>query len=211
MTVRCVILGAGGHGRVVLDALRSTDEVEVYGFLDPAATAGTTVNGVEVLGGDELLRDLPIAGVTHFVLGVGSINDNTFRHALFDKAGHSGLHPLSVRHRSATIAETASVQPGAVVLAATTVGPGAVIGSNVIINTGAIIEHDCIIDDHAHIASGAVLAGGVRVGQGAFVGAASVTRQGIRIGGHSTVGCGAVVVHDVGPGVTVVGVPAHVR
>ena len=207
---RCVILGGGGHARVLIDCLRLCDLVEIEGVLDSDSSLhGQKVLDVPVLGGDELLGGMAAGGVTHFVVGLGGVGDNGPRRRLFELGCSWRLTPLTVRHPSATVSRWASVEPGCQLLPGVIVNACAFLGKNVIVNSGAIVEHDCAVGDHAHIATGARLASTVQVGTGAHIGAGATVRQSIRIGEDAIVGAGAVVVKDVGPGVVVAGVPTR--
>ena len=206
---RCVILGAGGHARVLIDSLKALGESPL-GVLDrDPALWGRVLLGVPILGGDELLPQLVQQRVTHFVVGVGGAGDNQPRRRLFELGMTSGLAPMSVRHPSAVCSSYATVGAGSVLYPNAVVNAGAVLGVNVIINTGAIVEHDCDIGDHAHVATGATLAGNVKVGRSAHIGAGATVRQGVLIGEAAIVGAGAVVVKDVESWTVVVGVPAR--
>jgi sugar O-acyltransferase (sialic acid O-acetyltransferase NeuD family) len=206
---RCVIIGAGGHASVLLDALATAD-VTLAGVLEANRSMwGATWNGVPVLGGDDQLESLLKKGITHFVVGVGGIGDNRPRVRLFEKAVAAGLTPLSVLHPVSGVSPRATLGPGCQILPGAIVNAGAHLGSNVIVNTGAIIEHDGRIADHVHVATGARLASTVTVGRGAHVGAGAVVLQCRTIGDWAVVGAGAVVVHDVEAGSVVVGVPAR--
>lgn len=208
--IRCILLGAGGHARVLVDALRAAGGVELAGVLDSGVqTPGTSVLGVPVLGGDELLDGMKARGVSTFVVSVGSVGDASVRRRLFELGRQRGLKPLTVRHPAAVVSNAARVAEGCQLLASCIVNVGSVLGENVIINSGAIVEHDCEIGAHAHVASGAVLAGGVRVGTGAHIGVGATVRQGISIGAGAIVGAGAAVVKDVAAQTMVVGVPAR--
>lgn len=205
MPRRCVILGGGGHARVVLEALRASKAAIAIGIADPALKGA--VDGLEVLGGDEILKTLPTG--TLFVVGLGAVRDNRPRRLLFEKALACGLKPLTVIHPSAIVSPSAVLEPGCVVLPRAVVNAGARVGANAVINTGAIVEHDCVVLAHAHVASGAILCGRVRVGTLAHVGAGAVVRQGATIGTAAVVGAGAVVVRDVAAASLVVGAPAR--
>jgi sugar O-acyltransferase (sialic acid O-acetyltransferase NeuD family) len=205
----CIVIGGGGHARVVIDALRASGLGTPRAVVDAAADRrGQRVDGVEIVGGDAELPALKAQGITHFVMGICGAGSNQPRRKLFEAALAQGLQPLTVVHPSAVVSKAATLAEGVQVLARAVINPGAVIGVNVVINTGAIVEHDCVITCHAHVASGAVLAGGVRVEEGAHIGAGSVTRQGCVIGAGAIVGAGASVVEDVPANVVVVGVPA---
>jgi sugar O-acyltransferase (sialic acid O-acetyltransferase NeuD family) len=209
---RCVVLGGGGHARMVIDALRAAGEVELVGILDHDRTRwGTEVMGVAILGGDDLIEALARGKADHFTVGLGATGDNEPRRRLFDLARAAGLLPLGVRHPSAVVSSSAVIGAGTQLLPRSVVNASARVGVNAIVNTGAIVEHDCVVGDHVHLASGAVLASTVNVGEGAHVGAGAVVRQGIHIGVRAIVGAGAAVVRDVRPGDVVMGVPARPR
>lgn len=209
----CVILGGGGHARVVIDILQVCGAVTPYAILDRDRSLwNQQMLGVPILGGDELLPELVGRGVTHFVVAVGSvgsIGDQHPRRQLFEIGLAQGLAPLVVQHPTAVCSRFAQVGLGSVIFPTAVVNAGAFLGANVIVNTGAIVEHDCYIGDHAHIATGARLASTVRVGTGAHIGAGATLRQGVSIGEGAVVGAGAVVVRDVPPRVVVVGVPSR--
>jgi len=207
---RVVGLGAGGHAKVMIEALRLAGGVEIVALLDANPSLhGTRVAGVEVLGGDERLDEIRAAGTTHAFIGVGGARSNEPRRAVFERARAHGFSLVTAVHPSAVVSASASLGEGAAVLARAVVNADAVLGRNVIVNTAAIVEHDCRVGDHAHIASGARLAGGVTIAAGAHIGLGASVRQGISVGAAALVGAGAVVVDDVPDGAIVVGVPAR--
>jgi UDP-perosamine 4-acetyltransferase len=207
--MRLVMLGAGGHARSLLDAIRAAGEHEVVALTDPRAElAGTRIDGVEVVGDDARLEDLRERGIEAACMGVGGVGDNGVRMRAFELARTLGFALPAVVHPAATVSATTSLGDGSAVLAGAVVGPGARVGVNVIVNTGAIVEHDCAIADHVHVASGAVLGGAVTVGEAAHIGLGACVLQGVTVGPGAVVGAGAVVIRDVGAGDRVVGVPA---
>jgi len=208
----CVVVGAGGHARVILDCLISAGDYEVCCLLDlDSSRWGQTLQGVTIRGGDELLSILAREGVVFFALGVGSVGDNRPRQRLFELALRSGLQPAVVKHSSAVCSPWARMGGGCQLLPGSIVNAGAELGSNVILNSGAIVEHDCWVGDHTHVATGARLCGTVRLGSSVHVGAGATVKQGIMVGDGAVIGAGAVVVRDVASGTTVVGVPAEPR
>ena len=207
----CILLGAGGHARMLLECLHFSPDVKVAGILDPSSSLmGSYVHGVPVLGDDSLLGDIYKQGVSHFVVGIGGIGNNLPRKKMFEMALGFGLIPLDVKHPTAILSPFAVYGKGCQFLPGSIVNTGVVLGSNVIVNSGAIIEHDCVLADHVHVATGAKLAGTVRVGEGAHIGAGATVRQGIVIGEYAIIGLGAAVVKDVPPRTTVMGVPAKI-
>jgi len=206
----CVILGSGGHARVLIDCLQLSGAAQIYGVLDPDRSRwGQNKLDVPIVGGDELLAEIKLRGVDCFAIGLGGTGDNRPRQKLFELAVSHGLQPLTIKHPTATASRWATIGEGSQLLPGSIVNAGATLGVNVIINSGAIVEHDCVIGSHVHIATGAQLASTVCVGDGAHIGAGATIRQGITIGEGAIVGAGAVVVKDVSPNTIVVGVPAH--
>ena len=208
-TGRLVLIGAGGHARVVLDAARLAGWT-IDGLVDRDGS-GREIDGARILGDDTALAELRTRGTTHAVVAVGSIRPGGLRADLFARLVAAGLEPAVIVHPSATVSARATVAPGSVVLAGAIINPGADIGRNVIVNTGAVVEHDCVIGDAVHLSPRSVLGGNVTVGSGAHVGIGAVVIQGLTIGAGALVAAGATVVDDVAPGTTVLGVPARPR
>lgn len=203
-----VLVGAGDHGRVVLELLRAAGEQPI-GFVEPRADASPVdrvVDGLRVIG--DLERDrawLPERG--RFVAAIG---DNRLRRDAYDRCLALGLSPIAAIHPVAHVLAGARIEPGAMVCASAVIGLGAWIGPNAIVNTSASVDHDNRIGAHATVAPGAHLAGRVSVGEGAFIGIGAAVREGIRIGDWAFVAGGAMVVDEVPEGARVAGVPARV-
>ena len=208
MTTPWIVLGGGGHARVVVDALRTLG-MPILGFTDPAGE-GRTVEGVDCLGDDRVLDRYP-PDVVVLANGLGSVTATTHRAALFDRVRARSYRVPSFAHPGALVADSAVLAEGAQVMAGAVIQPGCRIGENAIVNTRAAVDHDCTIEPHVHVAPGATISGGVSVGRGSHVGTGASVIQGVRIGAGSVVGAGAVVVRDVPDGVTVMGVPAKPR
>lgn len=200
-----VIIGSGGHAKVIVEAVRArTPHRRIVLLDDEPGNQGRTVLGFDVEGGRERLSaDLKGASVA---LGVG---DNSSRSQVMDWLESNG-HPLeTVIHPTAIVGATVSVGPGAFLAAGAIAIADARIGGGAIVNTGASIDHDCVIDRAAHIAPGVRLCGNVRVGARTLIGVGSSVRPGVSIGADVILGAGSVIVHDFpGPG-TFAGNPAR--
>jgi sugar O-acyltransferase (sialic acid O-acetyltransferase NeuD family) len=178
--------------------------IAVAGFLDDnPALWGQQALGIPVLGGVDHRGAFPH---TSIIVGVG---DNTIRRMIYDRLQAGGEHFASACHPRATIARDVGIGNGSVICAGVVVNPGAAIGANVILNTGCTVDHHCRIAQHVHIAPGAHLGGEVLIEAGVLVGIGATVAPRCRLGSWSIAGAGAVVVRDVPPGVTVVGVPAR--
>lgn len=206
----CIVLGAGGHARVLIDALQLRDEVNIAGLLDKnSANWHKTIMDVQVLGDESLLPELIASQVNYYVVGVGSVKSTQKKRDIYLACLQLGMKPWPVIHPSCIVSRTAVLGPGVQLMAGSIINTGAILGENVLVNCGAIVEHDCLIGDHIHIATGARLAGQVTVRDGAHIGLGATIRQGITVGYGAVVGAGAVVVHDVPDHTVVVGVPAR--
>lgn len=204
---RLVIIGAGGHGRVVCDVLRLQGTAQAVGFLDDAPDLqGKTVNGVPVLGTTEDLFNLRRRRIEVFVAAIG---DNAIRARKFAEAMDAGLDPWDAIHPSSIIAADVTWAAGIQVVGGVVVNPGVRLGSNVILNTACSVDHDCRIGDHCFVGPGARVGGTVSIEEGAFIGIGAVVLPNLRVGQWSTVGAGAVVTRDVHPRSVVVGCPAR--
>ncbi len=202
-----VILGAGGHGRVVLDIILQAKEHKPVGFLDNNNQLhGRRIDGLPVLGGLEKLDGLRQRGIQGICIAIG---DNGTRRAISNALEHTEFQLISAIHPSAQIASSAMVGRGVVVAAGALVAAHCQIGDLVILNTGCIIDHESMIGTAAHICPGVRLAGHVTVESGAFLGIGSTVVQNTKIGFEAVVGAGAVVLQEVVPMTTVVGVPAR--
>ena len=199
------VLGAGGHGAVVVEIARASAELEPVLFLDDNQTLyGTRVLGLPVVGPIAELRMLPpeVAGV---LLAVGN---NRRRLQLLTLARNRGLDRPVLIHPRAWVSPSAQLAAGTVIAAGAVVGTRALIGPGCIVNTGASVDHDCVLGECVHVAPGARLAGGVHVGSSSFIGMGACIIEGVNIGGGCLVAAGAVVIRDLLPRTRVAGIPA---
>jgi len=200
-----VILGAGGHGRAVIELVRGIGGLEILGLVDARPPAGPVL-GLPVLGTEAALPTLLRDGVRLACIAIG---DNAARRAAAARLEAVGFTLPALVHPSVIRAGSAAVGAGAVVMPRVVLGAGARIARLALVNTGAIVEHDAEVGEAAHIGPGAVLPGGVRVGALALIGAGATCKPYVTIGEGAVVGTGAAVTEDVPPGAVVAGVPAR--
>lgn len=197
------LIGAGGHGKVVLDALLSTDG-QAYDVR--VRDSAHELQGKRLLG---YPIDVPaIAAEMEGQLFHLAIGNGQARRRLFDALCSISALPLSVIHATSCVSRFARIGDGSFLAARSVVAPTATIGRNVIINHGAIVDHDCVVGDFSHIAPNATLGGGVNLGWGVLVGAGANILPGRMIGDEAVIGAGAVVTANVNAGETWVGIPA---
>lgn len=206
--MRTVMIGSGGHARVLADILRLRGGLELVAVLDDdPRTHGGHLGSVEIIGSTALLERRPRAATAC----VAAVGDNHARARIFNLALGLGYHLPSLVHPSAVIARDVSIPDGTIVCAGVIVNPGARLGVNVVLNTGCSVDHDVDIGDHAHLHPGAVLAGGVTVGAYSYIGTNAAVNPYLTVGKRSMIGSGAVVVEDIPDGVVAYGVPARVQ
>lgn len=202
-----VIVGAGGHGKVVLEILLAARQYKPVGFLDadPALT-DSYVCAIPVLGSINAIATLRRQRIRRAVVAIG---DNRTRLHYASLLAEQGIELVNAIHPAAFVAPTATLGRNVVVAAKAAVGIESHLGDSVIVNTSAVVDHECDIGAGAHVCPGAALAGRVRIGSGAFIGAGARVIQCRAVGDYATVGAGAVVIRDVPNEATVVGVPAR--
>ena len=200
-----LILGAGGHGKVVADAAMATGAWREIAFLDDRVATIGSVLDLMVLGEIDSLSSFT-ARFSHAVVAVG---DARGRLRLIAELARTGYAVAVIVHPRATISPSAKLAAGSVVMAGAVVNPDVMAGSGVIINTGACVDHDCRLGDGVHICPGANLAGNVIVHDLSWIGIGACVKSGLTIGHDVMVGAGATVTEDVGDGLTVVGTPAR--
>jgi UDP-perosamine 4-acetyltransferase len=205
---RVVVLGAGGHARVCLDALMDDPGLDVVGCVS-ADGVGVHALPVPVLGAnDDVARLAADEGCTHAFVAIGDI---TARTRVTMEVLDLGLALVTAVSRFAMVSSRATLGDGSLVCAGSVVNAAAEIGRGVIVNTNASVDHDCRIGQFSHVAPGSVLGGEVVVGAGVFVGLGVRVLPRVTIGDGAVIGAGAVVVRDVPAGATAVGIPARVR
>lgn len=208
MNYPVIIMGAGGHAKVLIDVL-FLNSIEILGATDadPEKTGGVLL-GVPVIGDDEAILKYPSDKI-RLVNGIGSVNVKSRRRLAFASFKERGYCFAEVIHPSAIISRDVTISEGAQIMAGAVVQTGSHVGENVIINTHATIDHDCHVGNHTHVSPGATLSGMVWVGENVHIGTGASVIQGVRIGAGSLIAAGAVVVRDLMNNAKVAGVPAR--
>lgn len=199
-----LVLGAGGHSKVVADILLCIG-AKVLGFLDDdPRTWGQRRLGLPVLGAISTYAEYEPDGLA---MGLGHNHVRQGIAIRLDDAA-KGLW-INAIHPRTTLAASVQIGKGVVLAAGAIVNPDTIIGDYAIVNTGATVDHDCFIGDYAHIAPGVHMSGGVSIGEGTLIGVGASIAPGCSVGKWAVVGAGAVVVRNIPDGVTAKGVPAR--
>lgn len=199
MSDSVILIGGGGHAKVVIDCVRSSGG-QVVGILDDSIEAGTLILDVPVLG---KIKDHTKYLQHQFLIAIGNNNIRRRFSQELQVKWYTALHTSSV------ISPHVSIGAGTVVMPRAIINAGAMIGSHCIINTGVIVEHDNLIEDYVHLSPAAALGGTVSVGKETHIGIGAAVRNNIHICGGCTIGAGAAVVKDITEPGTYVGVPAR--
>lgn len=203
-----MIVGGGGHAKVLISAILSTGEYTINGIVDQKLKPDCIVSGVPVIGNDELLLQDEMRK-SCLAIGVGLMELDGRRRMLYEHFSEMGYMFPVIIHSSAIVASDVVVKDGTQIMAGVIIQPCVSIGTNCIINTGAVIEHDCIVEDHCHISPGVTLGGGVSVGEESLIGLGASVLPGVQIGKKVVIGAGSVVTKNVGNNCVVRGVPAR--
>jgi sugar O-acyltransferase (sialic acid O-acetyltransferase NeuD family) len=170
---RIVLLGAGGHAKVLLDVLIASG-VKVDGVVDPIlAENGGFWRGIAVIGNDDELLKIGPAEIV-LVNGIGSLPGKSLRQRLFAQFRTAGFRFISVVHPSALMGSGVVLGEGVQLMAGSIVQADSTIGDNSIVNTGALIDHDCVFGSH-----GVSIIQGMAIGAGAVIGAGTVVLKDI--------------------------------
>ena len=206
-----LVLGAGGHARVLAEAALASGSFTDLAFLDDRYTSSPTptlIYGFPVLGPLSCVSDINL--LNRYPSASIGMGDSNLRSSWFDTLHLHGYHLPVITHPTAWVSPSAELGLGTVVFSQSVVQANATIGTASIINSCASVDHDVALGDFVHICPGAHLAGGVRVGNHSFIGIGSSVIQQLSIGSCVTIGAGAAVVSDIPDYVTAVGVPARV-
>ncbi len=202
-----VLIGASGHGKVVIDIVEKERRYRISHLLDDNAALH-----------DMLFFGYRVAGATESILAntaserplvLVSIGDNTARLRIATWLHSNRLQLGRAVHPHAQVGRGTVIGAGTVVMAGSVLNSDASIGENVIINTGATVDHDCVIGDGVHIAPGAHVCGGVHIGAGSFIGAGAVLIPGIRVGANSIIGAGSTLLENIPDNAKAAGSPAR--
>lgn len=203
-----VVIGSGGHAKVVIDIIECMNQYTIYGIIDPFRTPGEMVNGYRVLGNETILAEIE----NELIGGIVAIGDNWIRSQVVSKIKMvspcfqyiKAIHPASV------IAKSSTIGAGTVVMAGAVINSNCRIGDHCIINTRSSVGHDNLIGNFATIAPGVTIGGNVIIGDFSAVLLGANIIHSKRIGNHTIIGAGSTVLSDIKSYKVAYGVPAKI-
>lgn len=198
-----IIIGASGHGKVVLDIANMMNLWKNIVFLDDDTTIKLCC-GKDVIG---TIKDIDkYKEVADFFVAVGN---NKIRERIQEHLVIKNIEVTNLVHPSAIICENVQIGIGTVIMAGVVINSDSKIGKGCIINTSSSIDHDNIVNDYVHISPGVNIAGTVEVGTRSWLGIGSSISNNIKISSDCILGAGTVVIKDIIECGTYVGVPCH--
>lgn len=201
MNKSVVIIGAGGHGKVIADIVLNSGDL-VIGFLDDSCNE-KSICGFPILG--KISDYVEYKDNCMFVVAIGNAKiREKIVSELPDVNWYTAIHPTAVISKIKT-----NIGCGTVIMANAVVNPGASIGKHCIINTSAVVEHDNIIEDYVHVSVGAKIAGTVHIGKRTWIGIGATIINNVDIGDDCVIGAGAVVVRNINIKGIYIGIPAE--
>ncbi|MEK6221729.1 MAG: biotin/lipoyl-binding protein [Chloroflexota bacterium] len=195
-----IVFGGGGHGKSVIDLLKSLKIYKILGVVDDQLSVGDEILGVSVIGNSGNLTPFHQDGIRLAVNAVGGIGNISSRIKVFSLLAEVGFSCPDIVHPTAFVETSAELSSGVQVFPHAYVGSDVKVGFGSIVNTGAIVSHDCQLGKTVNISPGAILAGGVTVGNGALVGMGVTVNLTVTIGESAQVGNSAVIKSDVKAG-----------
>jgi len=207
---KLIIIGAGGHGREVLqlalDQNKEEQKWDIKGFVDDnPELQGRSVNGFPVLGDINWLFTQP--GDMYTIIALGEPN---IKRDIESRLDGSNIHFATLIHPTAIISDSVEIREGTIITAGVILTVNIKIGKHVVVNLNSSVSHDAVIGDYVTLAPNAKIMGAVTIGSGCYVGSGATVREGVTVGENSIIGLGAVIVKDLPGNIVAVGCPAEI-
>ena len=198
-----VIIGAGGHGRVVADCAQQLNTYQKIVFLDDSFKETKHSGEWQIV--DEIKSFPNYINSSDFIVAIGN---NRLRGKIFEQLNNANASIVSLIHPSAVVSPNSTIGKGVIVCANAVVNIGAQIADGCIINTGATVDHDCVLAENVHISPGVNIAGGVSIAKFSWLGIGSTVIERLTFAENTQIGAGAVVTQSTQANSLYLGVPA---
>ena len=207
-----IILGAGGHGKVVAETALISNKFKRISFLDDFYNPNSdkfVFQGIPLIG--KLSSSKNLLSKENFDSAIVAFGDPNLRLNWINKLDIYGYEIPKIIHPSAWISPSSIIKKGTVIFAQAAIQSNVTIGMGSIINTASSVDHDSFLSEGVHICPGARVAGNVIIGSKSIIGIGSSINKGIKIGSDVIVGAGAAVVRNINDNLIAKGVPAKVK
>ncbi|HHT96070.1 MAG TPA: acetyltransferase [Clostridiaceae bacterium] len=203
MCKNLVIIGAGGHGKVVADIATKMKCWDSIRFLDDNKSI-TNCLGFDVVG--QISDAIKYRDCSDFFVAIGN---NNIREKIQEDLIRRGFKIAILLHPSAIIGTSVDIGIGTAIMAGAIINSSSKIGNGCIINTNSSLDHDNVVGDYVHVSPGVKTGGNINIGRLTWLGIGSVVSNSISICSSCKTGAGAVVVRDITEPGTYVGVPVR--
>ena len=152
MNNNLLIIGAGGHGRVVKETAEAVKGFGKIDFLDDKA--GIAIGRCEDY--KKFIQDYKYA--------FAALGNNELRAKWFKLLTDEGYDLPVLIHPAAYVSPSAAVEDGTIIGAKAVINTNSSIGLGCIISIGALVDHDCTVGEFSHINLGAIIKSGCKFG-----------------------------------------------
>lgn len=201
MNKKVVIVGGEGNGGVIASCIEDNRsryhdlEWEVLGFLNDYEI-GKTINGYPVLGGTTDIDKLLSENV-YFMYAIHMIGRNVLSHDVFKKMSIPYDRLATIIHRSAFVANNATLSPGVFLMSNTYVGPASRIGACSLVMSNALIGHNTIVGELCHFSVGSITSSYVTIGNVSDVALGAKVLEKRTIGNYAIAGANSLITKDI--------------
>ncbi len=195
-----ILLGAGGHCKVIIDLIEELNQYNIIGIYDDYHN--DSLYDIKILGRINEVNKYINNKDIYFVIGIGS---NLIRKKIYEE--FIDLNWCSLIHPNAIVSKKSKIDIGTVICAGSVIQTEVIIGKHCIINTNCNIDHETIIQDFSDICPGVTICGQVNIGYNTFIGANSTIIQGLKIGNYNIIGAGSVIIKNIDDNKKIVGNP----
>ena len=202
---KLLILGAGGHGKVVAETALLTGKWNEVSFLDDKyKNLNNEKNVVGVL--NEYIKFKDIYDDAFVAIG-----KNYLRLMWINKLLNSGYNVPKIVHPFSFISGKCKIGFGTIVMAGVVVNTNTEVKNGCILNTSISVNHDCVINDGVHLSPGVHIGGTTIIGEKSWICIGANVSNNLSIGRNVVVAAGASVIKNIDDNVMVAGVPATVK
>jgi sugar O-acyltransferase (sialic acid O-acetyltransferase NeuD family) len=210
MSKKLLLFPFGGNARESLASVfainEKKDDWDLLGFVDDNVSMhGKECCGISVLGGREILRQIPDA----YVLAVPGSPKNFLRRSdIISGLDIEESRFATIVHPSVVKAPDATIGYNTLIMSNVVVSCGVRIGNHCVILPNTVVSHDSVVEDFCCIGSNISISGSVHIGSTCYIGSGTKIREEISIGNGTLIGLGSNVVSNIRAGVIAIGSPA---